>query len=143
MCILLARWPWRWARSLPWSAADRVQDDALWLAVHAVPMLACFGALLSGSAALLTVPVVPLLAVRAAGALRAPHRTARPFARVLGEGAFVAGCLSVTLWTVLPAMLLVWPAWREAATRDRNLEVSRWSPQAHLASGDPVSWRGA
>ena len=141
--IVTRRPPWRWARSLPWSAADRVRDDVLWLAVHAAPILVVFGVLLSARQALLTVLIVPLILVRAAGALRTPHRNANTFARVLGEGAFIAAWFSVTIWTAVPALILVWPAWREATARDRNLDVSRWSPQAHLASGDPVSWRGA
>ena len=140
--LITRRPPWRWAGSLPWSAADRVRDDALWLAAQAALLLMVFGFLLSASQALLTVLIVPLIAVRAAGALRTPHRTAHTFARVLGEGLFIAAWFSVTLWAAVPALILVWPAWREATARDRNLDVSRWSPPAHLASGDPVSWRG-
>lgn len=141
--LITRRPPWRWARSLPWSAADRVRGDTLWLAGHAAVVLLAFGALLSPSQALLTALVVPLISVRAAGALRQPQTQMHTVARVLGESLFVAAWFSVTVWTAVPALLLVWPAWREATVRDRDLDVSRWSPQTHLASGDPVSWRGA
>lgn len=144
--LITRRPPWRWARSLPWSAADRVRGDTLWLTGHAAVVLLAFGAVLSPRQALVTALVVPLISVRAAGALRKPrtdtHTDTHTVARLLGEGVFVAAWFSVTIWTAVPALLLVWPAWRDATGRDRNLDVSRWSPQAHLASGDPVSWRG-
>ena len=135
--------PWRWARSLPWSAADRVRDDVLWVALHALVVAAVSGLVLSPTQAWLTALIVPLVSVRAAGALRTPRRDARTSVRVLGEGAFIAAWFSVTLRAAVPALILVWPAWRAATARDRNLDVSRWSPAGHLASGDPVSWRGA
>ena len=141
--LITRRPPWRWARSLPWSAADRVRGDTVWLTGHAAIVLLAFGALLSPAQALLTVLVVPLISVRAAGALRKSQTQSHTVIRLLGEGVFVAAWFSVTIWTAVPALLLVWPAWREATARDRNLDVSRWSPQAHLAAGDPVSWRGA
>lgn len=136
--LMTRRPPWRWARSLPWGAADRVRDDVLWLAMHAVPILVVFGVLLGVGPALHSALIVPLIAVRAAGALRTPHGKAT-FTRVLGEGVFMAAWLSITVWTAVPALSLVWPAWRQATARDRNLDVSRWSPQAHLTSGDPAS----
>jgi len=87
--------------------------------------------------------IVPLIVVRAASCLRMPGRNANIWARVIGEGIFAAACLGLTPWAALVALLLVWPASREAVRRDRNLEVSRWSPLEHLASGDPMSWRGS
>jgi hypothetical protein len=135
--------PWRWARSLPWAASDRVRHDVSWLALHTVPILIVFGVVLDNMAVLTAAAIVPLVVVRAASCLRRPGRNAKIGARVLGEGAFAAAWLGVTPWAALTALVLVWPAWREAVQRERNLNVSRWSPLDHLASGDPMSWRGS
>jgi len=135
--------PWRWARSLPWAASDRVRHDVGWLALHTVPILIVFGVVLDWIAALTAATIVPLVVVRAASCLRRPGRNAKSRARVVGEGAFAAAWLGVTPWAALVALMLVWPAWREVVQRDRNLNVSHWSPLDHLASGDPMSWRGS
>ena len=64
-------------------------------------------------ASLTTLLIVPLLVVRAAGALRRPQRNAYTWAALVGEGMFVAGWLAVNAWVALPALLLIWPAWRQ------------------------------
>jgi hypothetical protein len=134
--------PWRWARSLPWGAADRLRHDVAWLALHAAPLPIVFGVAIASPAALTSLLIVPLLVVRAAGALRQPRRDAYTWIALFGEGLFVAGWVGVSAWFALPALLLVWPAWSRAVGLDRDLDVSRWSPQDSLAAGDPVSWRG-
>lgn len=135
--------PWRWARSLPWRAADRLRHDALWFAAHVAPLPAVFALLLADPSAWATLVLVPVLAIRAAGALRRPHRDAYTWMALAGEGGFLAAWFAVSPWFAVPALLLTWPAWRLGVRADRELDVSHWSPRESLAAGDPVSWRGA
>jgi len=134
--------PWRWARSLPWSAADRVLSDGAWFAAHALVVPSACALLLNFEVALAALSIVPLLAIRAARTLRRRKPIAGTAAVVLGEGLFVAVLLGVSEWTAIVALALFWPAWREAARCDRELDVSRWSPGGPLAIGDPGSSRG-
>lgn len=140
---LAARRPaWPWLRSLPRSAATRVRDDALFLALFAVPI---FGglALLGRPAHEAFYLAGPLawLAIRAAGAMREAGDL--PFG-VLGQVAIEGTILSLVL------ALLPWTSWLLAAaspvafllarSSERRLKPTRWAERHHSNAGDPLSW---
>jgi len=131
---------WPWARSLPVGSRRRVAEDAATLAFPClVPLLAT--ACLDPLAALTVAACVPLLAFRAAGALRGNTRPRTGGAAVfLGEGALVAGWVAVLPWLAVPALAATPLAWRAASERDRRQKVSRWNELHHRAVGDPLSW---
>jgi hypothetical protein len=137
--LAVRRPAWPWSRSLPWSAAQRVRSDAVLLGLHALP-LALVAARIS-PAALATLAILPLLAVRAAGAMRrAPERRTGAAGEILLEGALLASLVALLPWTALLALAGAPWAVRAAAERDRQQKVSRWLELHHLAAGDPQSW---
>src|SRR5436305_2550271 len=130
---------WPWSRSLPWTAARRVGADALFLCLHALPLILLSAAI--HPAALEALPILPLLALRAAGALRrAPERRTGAAGEILGEGLLLAALVALLPWTSLLALLGVPFALRAAADRERRQKVRRWLELHHLAAGDPQSW---
>jgi len=138
---LAARRPvWPWSRSLPVASTWRVAEDALLLGVCGlVPIVVT--ACLDPVAALTVAACLPLLAFRAAGALRAgtrPHAGAGGL--LLGEAALLAGWVAVLPWLAGPALLAAPLAWRAAAERDRRQKVSHWDELHHRVVGDPLSW---
>jgi hypothetical protein len=138
--LAVRRPAWPWSRSLAWSAAQRVRSDALFLATAALPLLA-MAALLAPRAALWSALVLPLLALRAAGALRrAPERRSGAAGEILAEGMLLAAAFALVPWLALPALAALPLAQRAAAERERRQKVSRWLELHHLAAGDPQSW---
>jgi hypothetical protein len=137
--LAVRRPAWPWSRSLPWSAAQRVSSDAIFLGIHALPLIVL--AALIHPAALTVLGILPLLALRAAGAMRrAPERRTGAAGEVLLEGSLLAALVALLPWTaLLPLILAPW-AWRAAAERERAQKVSRWLELHHLAVGDPQSW---
>jgi hypothetical protein len=116
-----------------------VSADALFLGLHALPLVLLATAI--HPAALEVLPILPLLAVRAAGALRrAPERRTGAAGEILGEGLLLAALVALLPWTSLPALAAVPFALRAAAERERLQKVSRWLELHHLAAGDPQSW---
>ncbi len=137
--LAVRRPAWPWSRSLPWTAARRVGADALFLGLHALPLILLAAAI--HPAALEALPILPLLALRAAGALRrAPERRTGAAGEILGEGLLLAALVALLPWTSLPALPGVPFALRAAADRERRQKVSRWLELHHLAAGDPQSW---
>ncbi|HVT57157.1 MAG TPA: hypothetical protein VHR45_02050 [Thermoanaerobaculia bacterium] len=141
LAVLRPAWPW--ARSLPWSAAQRIGGDALFLGAHALPLVAAAAVLVATSAGALLalLALLPPLAVRAAGALRrAPERRTGAAGEILVEGAFAAAFATLLPW-VAGLLLLATPVLlRLAAAREQRQKVSRWLELHHLAAGDPQSW---
>lgn len=137
--LAVRRPAWPWSRSLPWAAAQRVSADALFLGLHALPLILLAAAI--HPAALEALPILPLLSLRAAGALRrAPERRTGAAGEILGEGLLLAALVALLPWTSLLALTLVPLALRAAAERERRQKVSRWLELHHLAAGDPQSW---
>jgi hypothetical protein len=137
--LAVRRPAWPWSRSLPWTARRRVRADALFLGLHALPLVLLAAAI--HPAALEVLPVLPLLALRAAGALRrAPERRTGAAGEILGEGLLLAALVALLPWAGLGALPLVPFALRAAAERERLQKVSRWLELHHLAAGDPQSW---
>ena len=138
---LAARRPaWPWSRSLPWPASQRVGFDALFVAAHAAPLLALAAAIHPPSV-LALLALLPLLAVRAAGAMRrAPERRTGASGEILMEGGLAAALVALLPWVSLGFLALTPWALRAAAERERRQKVSRWLEVHHLAVGDPQSW---
>lgn len=137
--LAVRRPAWPWSRSLPWSASRRVVWDALFLSLHALPLVALAAAI--HPVALVVLGLLPLVAVRAAGAMRrAPERKTGAVGEVLMEGSFLAALVALLPWTVLLTLALTPWAVRAAAERERRQKVSRWLELHHLAAGDPQSW---
>lgn len=144
LAVLRPAWPW--ARSLPWSAAQRIRSDALLLGAHALPLVAATAALApwsreTAAAALAVVALLPPLAVVTAGAVRrAPERRSGAAGEILLYGGFAALLAAVLPWTA--GLALVATPWLllAAARRERRQKVSRWLELHSLAVGDPQSW---
>ncbi|MFY9821988.1 MAG: hypothetical protein WAM82_11445 [Thermoanaerobaculia bacterium] len=137
--LAVRRPAWPWSRSLPWTAQRRVSADALFLGLHALPMIVLAAAI--HPAALEALPILPLLAVRAAGALRrAPERRTGATGEILGEGLLLASLVALLPWVSPLALAGVPFALRAAVERERRQKVSRWLELHHLAAGDPQSW---
>jgi len=131
---------WPWSRSLPWLASRRVLFDALFLAAHAVPLLALAAAIHAPSVPAL-LAFLPLIALRTAGAMRrAPERRTGASGEILMEGGLAAGLVSLLPWVALGLLALTPWALQSAAERERQQKVSRWLEIHHLAVGDPQSW---
>ena len=137
--LAVRRPAWPWSRSLPWSAARRVGADALFLGLHALPLVLL--AAWIDPAALAVLAILPPLAARAAGAMRrAPERRTGAAGEILGEGFFLSALVALLPWTALLALVATPFAVRAAAERERRQKVSRWLELHHLAAGDPQSW---
>ncbi len=137
--LAVRRPAWPWSRSLPWSAARRSGMDAMILGTHALLLV-----LLAASihpTALVVLAILPLLAVRAAGAMRrAPERRTGAAGEIVLEGALLAALVALVPWSALLALAALPWAVRAAAERERRQKVSRWLELHHLAAGDPQSW---
>jgi hypothetical protein len=138
---LAARRPvWPWARALPIGSRRRTLTDALFLGGLVLP-IAALAAAIDPLAAIVAGAAIPLLALRAAAAMRrgGDERTAA-LAPVLAEGSAVAAALTLFPIAAFLALAAVPFALRAAAREDRSLRVSRWSERHHQAAGDPLSW---
>jgi hypothetical protein len=137
--LAVRRPAWPWSRSLPWSAARRAGADALLLAAHALPLVLLAARI--DPAALVILAILPLLAVRAAGAMRrAPERRTGAAGEVFLEGSLLSALVALLPWAALLALVGIPWALRAAAERERRQKVSRWLELHHLAAGDPQSW---
>lgn len=137
--LAVRRPAWPWSRSLPWSAAQRVRSDAWILGLHALPLTLV--AVRISPAALAVLTILPLLAVRAAGAMRrAPERRTGAAGEIFFEGALLSALVALLPWAALLALAAVPWGLRAAAERERRQKVSRWLELHHLAVGDPQSW---
>jgi hypothetical protein len=128
---------WALARSFPWSAARRVAEDALFLALHTLPLVLLVG-IRSGGAALHVLTLLPFLSLLAAGLMRRiPERRGNALV-FLGEGLLAASLLSMLPWTAAGWLLGAIPALRLSAESDRRQKVTRWSDLQHDDAGDPT-----
>jgi hypothetical protein len=135
-----ARPPWPWARSLPRSSRNRVQDDALLLGgLGSIATIPAF--FLGFPAAVFVIASLPFLAARAVVLTRSENEFRFSiWGKSLLEGFLVA--IGAALFA--PAAILVSafavPALRDAARRERTMKVSRWDKLRQIAAGDPLSW---
>jgi hypothetical protein len=137
--LAVRRPAWPWSRSLPWSAARRVGADALFLGLHALPLVLMTAWI--EPAALAVLGLLPFLSVRASGAMRrAPERRTGTSGEILLEGLLLAALAALLPWTAVLALAAMPFALWTAAERERRQKVSRWLELHHLAAGDPQSW---
>ena len=137
---LAARRPaWPFARSFPWSALDRIVDDSLFFAIHAVPFVLSV-LWISPVSALAVLSVVPFMSVRAAEYVRQiPERRAALFG-YLGETAFAAAVLTLVPWSAFFWLLVTVWALRSAAESERRLKSTDWFELHHESAGDTSAW---
>lgn len=140
--LAIRRPSWPWARSLPVTSRHRVVRDAAMLGVLCLPFLVA-SAILDLRAATAVVAVTPLLALRAAAAMRrgGDSRSAAS-GPVLIEGAFASGLIALLPWLGIAALAALPLALRAAVRRERAQKVTRWSALHHVAAGDTLSWTG-
>jgi hypothetical protein len=139
--LLAVRRPaWPWARSLPWSARQRVLSDAALLGAPALAVL-LFAARVDAGSALVMLALVPAVAAQGAAAMRrAPERRTGASGEVLLAGGLLAGAVAVQPWLALATPVVTAVVLRAATARERAQKVSRWLELHHLAAGDPLSW---
>ncbi|MGE0554718.1 MAG: hypothetical protein AB7R55_14920 [Gemmatimonadales bacterium] len=134
--LVARRRPWPWARSLPWSAARRVLDDALVLGVAALPPI-LLANLLDWRVALVGLAALPLLLLIALGALPGARGRLLGVSGMLSwRSGLVVGGLAFAPWLALAAAGLAPLAFRIAARAERRAVVTGWEPLHHAAAGD-------
>jgi hypothetical protein len=137
--VVSARPAWAWARSLPWSASQRVWSDVVAFAIPVLisPMVAL---LIRPRAGIVLLALVPFVAASAALALR---RAARRQTGAAGAVPILArgGAIVVGVWPprVIAALAATPLMVRAAAARERATRATRWEELHHHAGGDP-SW---
>ena len=136
--LLASRPPWSWARSLPWSALDRVIIDAIVLGAPLIVVVAAV-APVHWPSALLMLCVVPFVGALCAGALRGAATKqfgAAGLCLVIGIPAGVA----VAIWPMLAVLVLACTPvlLRWAAARERDSRATRFAELRHSAAGDPM-----
>jgi hypothetical protein len=132
--------PWPWLRSLPMSSGRRTAADAAFMGVCGLPLAAVTFSL-DLWAGLATLAALPLLATRAAAALRrSPDLRAGPGPALALEGGLAALALALLPWISLGFLAAAPWALAEAARRERLIKVSRWSETRFRAEGDSQSW---
>lgn len=132
--------PWPWARSLPWSARERIVLDSFFLCLLIVPLIVLV-ALMNSKAVLSLAASLPVITLFSSQAMRrAPEYRMGASGRILCVGALAA--LSVTILPLISlAFLASTPlALIYAAKEEQSQKVSRWLELHHLAAGDSLSW---
>lgn len=142
--LLATRRPaWPWSRSLPRSAASRVLDDAILLALLGLPLFG-FGLVLLGRPAWQAVFLPgPLawLAFRGAGAMReAGDRPFGALGQIAIEGAILSLVLALLPWTSFLFAAATPGAFLIARNAERRLKPTLWAERRHSNAGDPLSW---
>jgi hypothetical protein len=137
--IALRRPPWPLARSFPWSAAQRVTSDALFLSLHGLPLV-CILSVRHPVSGICVLSLTPLLALRAATYIRRISQLRAGAVHFLAEGSALAGLLSLLPWAGLLCLAATPLAFITARNSERSLKVTRWTDRHHEAIGDPLSW---
>lgn len=139
---LRSRPVWPWVRSLPWSARNRVVNDAV-LALMPLLLVPLSLAPLVLGPALAVAATTPAIAAASAAALRAGAGRQSGAAGEVAIVAVIAGAL-IALWPLTSVLiLLVAPAFvRLGIQREQRTGATRWDELHHDAAGDPA-WLGA
>ena len=138
--LAVRRPAWPWARSLPWSSADRIRADAIFLGAHALA-IAGMASFLDPWSAIAAAAAIPFLALRSAGAIRSGiGDRAGAIGRVFAEGMTVSLAVALLPWAALLALAAAPIAHRAAVRSERNCKVTRFAGLHHRAAGDPLSW---
>lgn len=127
--IARRRPPWPWARALPWSARQRVLQDAGLLAAVAAPALLVVLAWRPG-AALPVVLTAPALVLAAAAAVRRqPGATFGAGLDVVLGGAVAAGWVAIVPLLAAAGPAAAWLALRWGTAREQRLSGVVLDPQ--------------
>jgi hypothetical protein len=138
--LAIRRPPWPWARSLSWSAKQRISTDATLISLSSIPILILVILLKTQSIWPVVICIPPLglfasLSVRRAfeNQLGAVWQTL-----IVGTTASILVCLiplvSIAFLAVTPLLI------KFGAEQDKNQKVSVWLEMHHLAAGDSLSW---
>jgi hypothetical protein len=114
---------------------DRVIQDVLFLAIHALP-LAIAVALLNGTAAVLVLLALPLLSLRAAEHMRRLSARRHGMSLFLLEGLIDAMVLALVPGAGLLFLAGVAPALYLARHSESHQRVGDWGEILHAAVGD-------
>lgn len=139
--LLLRRPVWPWARSLPWSAGNRVLSDAVLLAAIGGPLLILGGAL-NPRAALHVAAVVPLLALRGAAFIRRGRERKTGTGGLMLEGFLVSATVALMSWAWMIWLAATPAAFLAARKAETSLKATRWVEHHHASAGDSLSWSG-
>jgi uncharacterized membrane protein YvlD (DUF360 family) len=138
--LAVRRPPWPWARSLPWSAQQRITTDASLIGLSAIPIL--FLVMLIKLQAIWPVAIcIPPLVFFASLSVR------RAFENQLGAvwQILIVGTTASVLVCLIPLISIVFLAMtpqliKYGAEQEKQQKVSRWLEMHHLAAGDSLSW---
>jgi hypothetical protein len=140
--ITVARPAWPWARSLPWSANQRVAGDAALHALAMLPVPICL-ALLDWRAALtLAMVVLPLAATAAAAVRSGVRRQTSAAGEISAVGVVFCAAIALWPWTAALALVTTPIVFASAVHRERSMITSRFEELHHDAAGDPA-WTSA
>lgn len=136
--LLASRQPWPWARSLPWSALDRVIADAIVLGTPLIAVVVAVAPVHWTSAVVMSC-LVPFVGALCAGALRGAATKQFGAAGLCLMVSIPVGVF-VAIWPVLAvAALAATPLLlRWGAARERDPRATRWAELRHSAAGDPM-----
>jgi len=131
---------WPWARSLPWSSAARVLDNAIAVGVPAIP-IALAAAIVDVRTTVIAVAALPPLAALASMLLHgARRRLTRVSGRLVVIGTIFATVVAYVPWVVVVGLIATPLLLRLAAWRDRHELVTGWKELHHDAAGDSLAW---
>lgn len=134
--------PWSWARSLPWSARQRVLHDSVSLTLGVVPVLLAT-AIMDLQSVARVVLVLPLLVITAVGAMRrAGKRLTGSMAEPCALGIVIAITGANWPWSVMLFAAATPVSLRIASDREQDVQASMWMELHHRNAGDPFSWSG-
>ncbi len=137
--LALRRPPWPLARSFPWSAAHRVGSDALFLGLHALPLLSV-GCLVNPAASIETLALLPFLSLRGAQCMRQMPARRTGAGSFVAEGIFVSGLSALLIWAALFWLAAAIPAFFAARNAEARQKVTRWLELHYANVGDSLSW---
>jgi hypothetical protein len=137
--LALRRPPWPLARSFPWSAAHRVGNDALFLGLHALPLIV-FVYWLHPSALASLLALTPYLSIRGAGSMRQLPARRTGEGAFIAEGIFVAGSCALLPWAAAGWLAAALPAFYAARRAELHQKVTLWLELHYATVGDSLSW---
>ena len=140
--LALRRPPWPWARSLPWSAKEKVLLDSLFIGLHSLPLL-ILTTMMSPPAAWPLVIGFPSLALWAALSVRhASSSRLGAMGRIFTAGALAALLVGLIPWASFLVLSVSPLILKQGIEIEQRQKVSRWLELHHLAAGDSLSWSG-
>jgi hypothetical protein len=138
--LAVRRPPWPWARSLPWTAKQRITADAWLIGLSAIPILVLV-MLIKIQATWPVAVCFPPLIFFASLAVR------RAFKNQLGAlwQILIVGITTSMLVCLIPLISIVFLAMTPLLIKygvelEKQQKVSRWLEMHHLAAGDSLSW---